>query len=213
MSLIARLSLAASALVLASSAFAADLPSKKKAPTAMAPIAMPRAYSWNGVYGGINGGFGGGNFTQDGKNAFGNPSGGAIGFTGGYNYQMPNNWVLGVEGDLGAANIKSSSTVGTSELRYMNTLRGRAGYAMDRTMPYVTAGYAGGTTHDDNGTSTTDTYHNGWTAGAGVEMALTDNWTAKVEGLYVHLEDKGFPGGGTSGADLGLARIGLNYRF
>ena len=95
----------------------------------------------------------------------------------------------------------------------MNTLRGRAGYAMDRTMPYVTAGYAGGTTHDDNGTSTTDTYHNGWTAGAGVEMALTDNWTAKVEGLYVHLEDKGFPGGGTSGADLGLARIGLNYRF
>jgi outer membrane immunogenic protein len=213
MSLIARIGLAASALVLASSAFAADLPSKKKAPVAMAPIAMPRAYSWNGVYGGVNGGFGGGNFTKDGKDSFGNPSGGTIGFTGGYNYQMPNNWVVGVEGDLGVANIKASGTGGSSEIRYMNTLRGRVGYAMDRTMPYLTAGYAGGTTHDDDGSSTADTYHNGWTTGGGVEMALTDNWTAKVEGLYVHLEEKSLPTTGTSGADLGFARIGLNYRF
>ncbi len=211
MTLIARIGLTASSLLLASSAFAADLPSKK-APAAMAPIAMPRSFTWNGVYGGLNGALAAGNFTNEGKDAFGNPSGGALGFTGGYNYQMPNNWVLGVEGDLGMANVKSSSAGGSSELRYMNTLRGRVGYAMDRTMPYVTAGYAGGTTHDDTG-STADTYHNGWTVGAGVEMALTDNWSAKVEGLYVRLEDKSFPGGGTSGADLGLARIGLNYRF
>jgi len=81
----------------------------------------------------------------------------------------------------------------------MNTLRGRLGYASDRVLPYVTAGYAGGTTHDDTG-STADTYHNGWTAGAGVEMAITDSWSIKGEGLYVRLEDKTYPSGGQSGA-------------
>jgi len=44
MSVMTRMGLTASALLLATSAFAADLPSKK-APAAMAPIAMPRAYS------------------------------------------------------------------------------------------------------------------------------------------------------------------------
>jgi outer membrane immunogenic protein len=37
-----------------------------------------------------------------------------------------------------------------------------------------------------NGTTTTHT-QSGWTAGAGVEWAFADNWTAKVEYLYVNL--------------------------
>jgi len=37
-----------------------------------------------------------------------------------------------------------------------------------------------------NGTTTTHT-QSGWTAGAGVEWAFADNWTAKVEWLYVNL--------------------------
>ena len=37
-----------------------------------------------------------------------------------------------------------------------------------------------------NGTTTTHTQA-GWTAGAGVEWAFADNWTAKVEWLYVNL--------------------------
>ena len=214
MSMIAKLGLVASTLLIATTAFAADLPSKKKAPMAsVAPMAAPRPFTWNGVYGGINGGFGSGNFTQEGRDVFGSPSGGLLGVTGGYNYQMPNNWVVGVEGDIGMANIKASTT-GSSELRYMNTIRGRLGYAMDRSLPYVTAGYAGATSHDENLGVSADTYHNGWTAGAGIEMALTDSWSAKIEGLYVHLEEKGIPGAiGQSGADLGIARVGLNYRF
>jgi len=211
MKILARMGIVASALIITSATFAADLPAKKQAPAAM-PMAAPRVFSWNGVYGGFNGGFGSGNFTSDGKDAFGSPSGGVLGFTGGYNYQMPNNWVAGIEGDIDMSNIKSSGTAGSSELRYMNTLRGRLGYATDRILPYVTAGYAGGTTHDDIG-STTDNYHNGWTAGAGIEMAITDSWSIKGEGLYVRLEDKSYSSGLTSGADLGIARIGLNYRF
>jgi outer membrane immunogenic protein len=37
-----------------------------------------------------------------------------------------------------------------------------------------------------NGTTTSHT-QSGWTAGAGVEWAFADNWTAKVEYLYVNL--------------------------
>jgi outer membrane immunogenic protein len=210
---LASFGLLASTVLLASSAFAADLPAKKQAPAAVPPVAAAPATNWNGVYGGFNGGLGFGNFTSDGRDAFGSPTGGVIGFTGGYNYQLPNNWVLGVEGDLDMGNIKADKNSNSSEVRYLNTFRGRIGYAADRLMPYVTAGYAGGTTHDDNGGSTADTYHNGWTAGGGVEMALTDRWSAKAEGLYIRLEDKDYPNGGQSGADLGLARIGLNYRF
>jgi outer membrane immunogenic protein len=211
MKIFARMGLAASALLITSATFAADLPAKKQAPAPMSQ-SMSRAFSWNGVYGGFNGGYGSGNFTSDGKGAFGSPSGGLLGLTAGYNYQMPNNWVVGLEGDIAMGNIKSSGNTGSSELRYFNTLRGRLGYATDRILPYVTAGYAGGTTHDDTG-STSDTYHHGWTAGAGLEYAITDNWSVKGEGLYVRLEDKTYPNGGNSGADLGIARIGLNYRF
>ena len=126
---------------------------------------------------------------------------------------MPSNWVAGVEADLSLGNIKGSST-GSSEARYLNTFRGRLGYAMNETMPYVTAGYAGATTHDTNGGSTVDNYHNGYTLGGGVETVITGPWTAKAEALYIHLEDKDIPsGGGSSGADWGLVRLGLNYRF
>jgi opacity protein-like surface antigen len=83
---------------------------------------------------------------------------------------------------------------------------------MDRVLPFVTAGYAGGNTKDTVTTSSTS-YHNGWTVGGGAEFAITGTWTAKVEGLYVHLEPASLPTTGESGMDIGLARAGLNYRF
>ena len=197
----------------AASSQAADLPLKTKAPAKMAPTPVPNMSNWTGVYGGVNGGFGFGNFTREGKDIYGTPTGGTLGVTGGYNYQMPSNWVVGFEGDLSLGNIKGSKT-GSSDTRYLNTLRARLGYAMNDTMPYFTAGYAGATTRDDNGGSSADHYHNGYTVGAGFETVLTGPWTAKAEALYVHLDEQNIPSGaGSSGADLGLLRVGLNYRF
>ena len=213
MSLLSRLSLAtATLLIIGTSAYAADLPSKKAAPKTI-PTPVQKMSNWTGVYGGLNAGLGFGNFTKEGKDVFGNPTGGTLGVTGGYNYQAPNNWVYGLEADLSLGNIKGSNT-GSSEARYINTFRGRLGYAMNETMPYVTAGYAGATTHDSNGGSTVDNYHNGYTLGGGVEAIISGPWTAKVEALYIHLEEKDIPSsGGSSGADWGLVRVGLNYKF
>lgn len=211
MSLIKRLSLAAASVILiGASAHAADLPSKK-AP--IVPYPVQKTSNWTGVYGGLNAGLGFGSFTNEGRDVYGNPNGGTLGITGGYNYQMPSNWVVGLEADLSLSNIKGSNT-GSSEARYLNTIRGRLGYAMNETMPYLTGGYAGATTHDSFGGSDVDNYHNGYTLGGGIETVVTGPWTAKVEALYVHLDAKDIPaGGGTSGSDLGLIRVGLNYRF
>jgi outer membrane immunogenic protein len=56
----------------------------------------------------------------------------------------------------------------------------------------------------------------GWTIGAGVEYAFTNNLTAKVEGLYVNLEqdDDDLPVvAGQDETEFGVIRAGLNYKF
>lgn len=197
--------------ILSTSVLAADLPSKKAPPS---PVAAVMPYNWNGGYGGFVGGYGSGSYTKNGSTSFDDASGGSLGVTAGYNYQMPNNYVVGIEGDISWSNMKGDGVISgkKSELESFGTLRGRLGYAMDRVLPFVTAGYAGGNTKDTVTTSSTS-YHNGWTVGGGAEFAITGNWTAKVEGLYVHLEPASLPTTGESGMDIGLARAGLNYRF
>ncbi len=76
------------------------------------------------------------------------------GGTVGYNYQMPNNWVLGVEGDLGATNLHGSRgcTPATNSFatilncqdtsNWVGTLAARLGYSWERTLYYVKAGGA-----------------------------------------------------------------------
>ena len=56
--------------------------------------------------------------------------------------------------------------------------------------------------------------HFGWTAGAGVEVGLTPNWSAKAEYLYVRLNDRGYVlTGVNNGFQSNLFRLGVNYRF
>ena len=54
----------------------------------------------------------------------------------------------------------------------------------------------------------------GWTAGVGAEIALTRNWSAKVEYLYVDLSDRNFSlTGMPNGYEFSTVRVGVNYRF
>jgi hypothetical protein len=119
------------------------------------------------------------------------------------------------------------------KIRSILTGRGRIGLAFDWIMPYVTGGAAlvngidnltvtvGGVTANFAPLSGTIF---GWTAGAGVEVALWSNWSAKLEYLYVSAN-----GGNTTAvipSALGrgfastpmdyrdnIVRVGLNYRF
>ena len=191
--------LLASAAVLAmvGVANAADLPRPiyTKAPPMVAPY-----YNWTGFYVGINGGGGWGTSTWDSTGGF-DSSGGLVGGTVGYNWQM-GTWVLGVEGDIDWADIKGSTATNcigggcTTENTWLGTARGRVGYAFDRWMPYLTGGAAFGDVQASHpGFTGMTSTQLGWTVGAGVEFAVVNNVTAKVE--YLHY-------------DLGSFQCGLN---
>jgi outer membrane immunogenic protein len=195
----------------ATSAFAADLPTRK-APPAPVPAYAPPVFTWTGFYIGVNGGYGVGNSGKD----FGTPSGGFIGGTAGYNYQI-GQFVLGVETDLDWADLNKSGTnfVGPykSQVNDLFTARARAGYAVDRALFYVTGGYAGA---DDKlslgGFGSQTTWRSGGAIGGGVEYAFTNNITAKAEYIYAPFSDKSFDGA-KSQLDVSLFRTGLNYKF
>ena len=79
-------------------------------------------------------------------------------------------------------------------------LRARLGISIDRFMVYGTGGLALGeirATLDDYYSAGTVTTHDtnthvGWTAGGGVEYALTEHVTLKGEGLYYDLGTEGY---------------------
>jgi outer membrane immunogenic protein len=206
----------------ATHATAADLPRQipVKAPAYIAPY-----YNWTGFYLGINGGYGFGNssWSSPSSGSF-NTNGGLIGGTAGYNWQL-GPAVLGIEGDgdwngiSGTTNNNCAPGCKTSS-NWLATVRGRLGYAADRWMPYVTAGGAFGDIKASiPGFSGMDTTKAGWTAGAGVEFAISGPWTAKLEYLYVDLGSAncGFSCGGFPPDNVSLkeniVRGGINYRF
>ena len=65
-------------------------------------------------------------------------------------------------------------------------------------------------------------WHWGWTAGAGVEVKISPDWSAKMEYLYVGLQDKsyfnpapvaGFPSNQQVRFDDHVVRVGVNYKL
>ncbi|MGH6683604.1 MAG: outer membrane protein [Pseudolabrys sp.] len=221
--------------LLASTAFvgvaaAADLP--RAAPVYKAPamiVAPP--YNWTGFYVGGNIGYGWG--SQDasldgfgslgGANVDGIIGGGQIG----YNWQM-NQLVLGLETDFQGSDQKGDGGVAgtatyTNKLDWFGTLRGRVGYAFDRWLPYVTGGWAYGHgnlsgTSGGVGFSGSNDY-SGWTLGGGLEYAFLNNWSAKLEYLYIDFGDGPsatvVPGTNVSAGKLtdNVVRLGVNYKF
>ncbi len=144
------------------------------------------AYSWTGGYvGGIVGyGWNSAN-VKSGPNL--NPNGWLGGVYGGYNLQPSSNFVVGVEGDLTLNGGKDSSSGVTVENKWGGTLRARAGVAINRFLVYGTGGLAfDGLKVKIPGSSDTST-HVGWTLGAGVEAALTNKVTARLEYRYTDL--------------------------
>lgn len=226
--------LLASAAVLAFSttAFAADRPVPYKAAPMVAPV-----FTWSGCYGGIEGGYAWGKATSvdieivPGEvDARPDPKGGLAGGTLGCNFQASPNWVWGVEGDMSWADIKGSSPffpvptfTRTTQQDWLATARGRLGYAVDRSLWYVTGGavFAGVKEREFDGAGVdvlTKNRRTGWVVGAGVEWALAaPQWSVKVEYLYADL-GKALSAGApvTDQRDHireSIVRVGINYRF
>ena len=93
-------------------------------------------------------------------------------------------------------------------------MRGRVGYAFSNVLVYGTLGLAVGGGRVELGGASENRIHTGWTAGAGMEVALTNAWSARVEYLYVDLSDRPYGLTGSNHSfESSLFRIGVNYRF
>lgn len=238
---------AASTFVLTQIAFAADM--SVKAPVYKAPVVTPlynwtgfyAGLNLGGSWGRQDNSLitlGGVNLLSNKDHLNGVIGGGQIG----YNYQL-NQWVFGLEADFqgsgqrddgnffipgGAGAVPSTAIAYNNRLDWFGTVRGRIGYAIDRWLPYVTGGWAyghgrfSGTT--TVGTTTTSfsadqDYTGGWTIGGGVEWAFLNNWSAKIEYLYIDFGNgPTVPVSATQNIVSGrmtdnIIRAGINYKF
>lgn len=217
-----------------------------------APVA-----DWTGFYLGVHGGYGGGKFDypmtlsgliindrSDNLDLGADITAGGFfgGLQAGWNWQMNENIVLGVEGDISKSNIKGELGLHVddplnlnidagSTVDWFGTARARAGFlATPDFLIYATGGLAWGsvTAHYDldqlGGSDDETTDHMGWTLGGGVEYAINDHLSLKTEYLYVDLgkenlldTDFGTQGEIKLNIDQDIAfhtvRAGLNYRF
>ncbi|MCK1709573.1 MULTISPECIES: outer membrane protein [unclassified Bradyrhizobium] len=200
----------AAALVAAgwtASADAADLNYGQRAPyTVNQPL---NAYSWAGPYLGANVGYEWGSV----DNNPAKPSGFVGGVQAGYNFQN-GPWVFGVEGDIQAAGADDTFAPWKFSNPWFGTLRGRAGYALSNVLFYGTAGLAFGELRAQTFGWTESHTTAGWTIGAGAEVGLAPNWSAKLEYLYIDLSTSQFAITGVSnGYSASVVRAGVNYHF
>jgi outer membrane immunogenic protein len=213
--------LLASAGILAMSviaASAADLP-RQRMPAKAEPVYVPPVWSWTGFYVGINGGggFGRSDFAAPFPSGSFNTSGGLVGGTLGYNYQM-DNVVLGIEGDIDWSNIRGSAacagTICETRNDWLGTARGRLGYTFGNFMPYVTGGLAVGDIKNSiAGVGNATETKAGWTAGGGVEAHVSGPWSVKAEYLFVDLGRGAAVLGSDAKFQTHIVRAGLNYKF
>ena len=158
----------------------------------------------------------------------------------GCNYQFSPSWVVGVEGAAWGGNIGGKTAPAlpgaipgdnatfkeTTDL--LTSLTARAGYAWDRWLLYGKGGVAlvddrysapgtfGGTAYDLEGLET----RLGWTAGVGVEWAMSSDWSVKIEYDYFGFGTRNVTFidqiGGTSGPeqikqDIQTIMLGVNF--
>ncbi len=232
----------ASVIALAAAANAADL---SPAPSAVSYKDTPYyGVNWDGLYVGVNGGYGwdvsdiGSTMGPLGPKPEGGFGGGQIG----YNLQR-GNIVFGAEADFQGADITNSKSVAVpppplqpvftlgskSTLDWFGTVRGRLGYAFDRTLVYGTGGLAYGHISDETSCSAApnpwnmtcasgygkhETDATGYVVGGGVEHKFNPSWSVKAEYQYLNLgQESFFAKEAKEDYAVSTVRAGLNYHI
>lgn len=158
----------------------------------------------------------------------------------GYNWQLPSDWVVGIEADLQTLDIDKSESVTEErpffegqrtgvgkEIDWFGTLRARAGYLINpQWLLYATGGIAYGETRLSYNTVNTfagcvpltlcvddasSGVKLGWTIGAGAEVMLAPNWSVKAEYLYVDLGRRSFDARSPT-AEPVVVNVSADYR-
>jgi outer membrane immunogenic protein len=185
---------------------AADLPRSPGPYYSPAPVS---GYNWGGAYAGLNVGYDWGKITNSGMS----PSGLEGGLQVGYNWQS-GQFVFGAETDIQISGADDTFAPYKFSNPWFGTLRARAGYALNNLLFYGTFGLAYGEIKGEFFGLDESKTHVGWTAGLGMEVGLTPNWSAKVEYLYMDLSNRAYSiTGVTNGFESNMLRFGVNYHF
>jgi outer membrane immunogenic protein len=203
---------AALALPLSIQARAADAIVEQPPVPPVADIETAPAFLWAGGYGGVYGAYHWGDFDAQTDRA----DGAAGGVYGGYNWQAEN-FVYGVEADIGYSGAKETDAAGlTGEQGVNGSLRARLGYDVNPFLVYATGGVAATNAKLSNAAGSDSNAMIGWTAGAGVEAFVTEKITTRLEYRYSDYGSKNFNLGGTnvsSGFDDHSVRLGIGVKF
>lgn len=185
----------------------------------------------------------GSNRTSSGSRAWNGVIGGG---EAGLDWMVSPNVVLGIEGDFSGADLTDKfegiSTDGisfkTNSFDWVGTVRGRVGYAWDNWLIYGTGG--GAWTHGRltnvqgpcnpdptcaggnvplGTTDSTSLTQTGWTAGAGIAVAIASNWTIKLQ--YLHMDFGSFTNANPSfnrvddvdSFTANIVETGVDYKF
>jgi outer membrane immunogenic protein len=199
--------------------------------------AQDATYNWSGAHVGAQIGYG----WADSELDFGLTPSHIVtfddnGFVGGayagYNFQFTNGVVVGIEGDAILSSISTRNVPGVtpagpvagyrygSDQEWAASFRARLGYAMDRVLPFVTAGISVASyEHFQTGTapfSESKTY-GGWAIGAGLEFAATDHLIIRSEYRYSDFGSNRFHPVGWTAHEVDLTthdlRFGIAYKF
>ena len=156
----------------------------------------------------------------------------------GFDYMMPSRLLIGVAADVTSGGTRTTTVTdafGTSANQTTvfdsETVRGRVGYAFDTVLLYGTAGWAWSSNQYvrtqltgtlNNATAGADEavnqYSSGWTAGAGVSVAVAQNWNVFAEYRYTSFGTTAFTLplselSTTSITKVSAIEFGVNYMF
>jgi outer membrane immunogenic protein len=203
---------------------------------------IPAQFFWTGFYigAGVGGGWGTSTITDPFNGSLSvSPSlkGVIIDGVSGINYQI-NSWVLGVEANFDGPWIKGSTSDVPpapalpnslkTEVLWTASVTGRVGMAFDRLLVFGKGGVGFDNDRDtivQGGTGVAvvgSIFRAGWTIGGGVEYAVTEHWTGRLEYDYFRFPARGltFQGntaltqvGGTVGLNLGELKGVMSYKF
>ncbi len=225
---IAALFLATLAALIACSASAADLLSRGAAPVGDYAPPPPMMAGWGGFYLGIHGGYGFSSFRDGGSALVGNPSGGLIGVTGGYNYMLAPQFLIGGEVDFAFTGIENTrapyfGATARGQVDHMFSARARAGYAMERLLLFVTGGFAASNNSVSLSSPLTgffgyqSNFQPGWALGGGLEYMILPRVSAKAEYLFTSTGSSRYFDFSNvslqSGVNTSAVKAGLNYHF
>ncbi len=177
-------------------------------------------YIWTGPYAGA--------FVGYSRADFDAPAGGTVrgdGFIGGiyagYNLQT-DRIVYGVVGDAGLSGADGSASVGSGGApldvsgNAFGSIRARLGVTYDPILLFATGGIAVANNELIVPGASDSATHVGWTIGAGVEAALRDNVTSRVEYRYTDFNRRDYDLGNvtiSSGYDEHSIRAGVALKF